>query len=111
MAKGLREWQTWVVRSGGRLVGSVRGRAAVDDPQTWEVGRLMVAPDLQGRGIGRALLEFVEQSAAPTATRFWINTGTQSTANLRRYRRAGYRVVPGEGRYPGTVDLTKPRRS
>jgi tRNA (guanine37-N1)-methyltransferase len=70
----------------------------------------MVAPDLQGRGMGRALLEFAERAAAPGVTRFWINTGQHSAANLRRYRRAGYRRVPGEGRFPGTVDLTKERR-
>jgi tRNA (guanine37-N1)-methyltransferase len=70
----------------------------------------MVAPDLQGRGIGRALLDFAEQAAAPGTTRYRLNTGVRSEANLRRYRRAGYRVVPGEGRFPGTVDLTKRRR-
>ena len=26
---------------------------------------------------------------------------------MRRYRRAGYRLVPGEGTFPGTADLTK----
>jgi tRNA (guanine37-N1)-methyltransferase len=109
VAGSLTQWQTWVVRSGGRLVGSVRGRLAVEDPQTWEIGRLMVAPDLQGRGIGRSLLEFAERAAAPGATAYWINTGQRSAANLRRYRRAGYRPVRGAPRFPGTVDLTKPR--
>jgi tRNA (guanine37-N1)-methyltransferase len=111
VADSMTRWQTWVVRAGGRLVGSVRGRPAVDDPRTWEIGRLMVAPDLQGRGIGRALLEFAERAAAPGTMTYWINTGRDSAANLRRYRRAGYRPVPGEGRFPGTVDLTKRRRA
>jgi tRNA (guanine37-N1)-methyltransferase len=79
----------------------------MEDPGQWEIGRLMIAPDLQGRGIGQALLEYAE-SAAPAGTRrFWVNTGAKSTANLRRYRRAGYRVLPGEGRFPRTVDLVK----
>jgi tRNA (guanine37-N1)-methyltransferase len=110
VAQSLEVWQTWVVRSGGRLVGSVRGRQGLDDPRVWEIGRLMVAPDLQGRGIGRALLDFAERAAAPGTETLWINTGTGSAANLRRYRRAGYRPAPGEGRFPGTVDLTKRRR-
>jgi tRNA (guanine37-N1)-methyltransferase len=110
VARSLSDWQTWVVRSGGRLVGAVRARSGADDPQRWEIGRLMVAPDLQGRGLGRALLEFAEGVAAPGTTTFWINTGMASAANLRRYRRAGYRPVPGEGRFSGTVDLTKRRR-
>ena len=67
----------------------------------------MVAPDLQGRGIGRALLAYAEAAAPAGTSRFWINTGTRSKANLRRYRRAGYRARPGEGRFPGTVDLVK----
>ncbi len=106
---GLSQWQTWTVRSAGRLVGSVRGRRDPRDPSTWQVGRLMVAPDLQGRGLGRALLAHVEAAAPADTTTCWINTGRGSERNLRTYRKAGYRAVPGEGAYPGTVDLTKKR--
>ena len=105
--RGFAQWQTWVVRSGGRLVGSVRARASTETPGQWEIGRLMVAPDLQGRGIGRALLAYAEAAAPAGTRRLWINTGTRSAANLRRYRRAGYRARPGEGRFAGTVDLVK----
>jgi tRNA (guanine37-N1)-methyltransferase len=105
--RSFQDWHTWVVRSGGRLVGSVRARASPEDRGQWEIGRLMVAPDLHGRGIGRALLEYAEAAAPAGTRRFWVNTGAKSTANLRRYRRAGYRVLPGEGRFPKTVDLVK----
>ncbi|HMM96653.1 tRNA (guanosine(37)-N1)-methyltransferase TrmD [Phycicoccus sp.] len=114
--RGLTEWTTWVARvpSGGgtpgRLVGSVRGRVRPGEPEVWESGRLMVAPDLQGRGLGRALLGLAESAAPPSVTTFWINTGRVSEANIRRYRRAGYRLVPGEGAFSGTVDLTRRRR-
>jgi tRNA (guanine37-N1)-methyltransferase len=90
------------------LVGSVRARTSPDAPGQWEIGRLMVSPDLQGQGTGRYLLEYAEQAAPAGTTRFWVNTGSRSTANLRRYRRAGYRPVPGPGRFPQTVDLVKP---
>jgi tRNA (guanine37-N1)-methyltransferase len=109
VALGLREWDTFVVRSGGRLVGSVRGRLAPDDPTVWQIGRLMVAPDLQGRGLGRALLEFAEKAAPTGVETLWLNNGARSDRNLRIYRRAGYRVRRGEGAHPGTVDLTKRR--
>ena len=102
------EWRTWVVRSNGRLVGGVRARESSHVPGQWEIGRLMVAPDLQGRGTGRHLLEYAERAAPAGTTQLWVNAGSRSTANLRRYRRAGYRVVPGRGRFPGTVDLVKP---
>ncbi len=107
VALGIRDWQTWVVRSGGRLVGSVRARRSGVEPGAWEIGRLMVAPDLQGRGIGRALLTHAERAAPPGTALLWLNTGVASERNLRRYRRAGYRVRPGEGRLSGTVDLVK----
>src|SRR5688500_16270688 len=51
-----REWTTVVGRLGPRLVTAARGRRVGED---WEVGRLMVAPDLAGRGVGRWLLASV----------------------------------------------------
>ncbi len=114
VARGLGEWTTWVARvpsldGSGRLVGSVRGRVRPGDPTVWETGRLMVAPDLQGRGLGRDLLALAEGGAPQSVSTFWINTGRVSEANIRRYKRAGYRLLPGEGSFPGTVDLTKRR--
>jgi len=82
-------WQTWVVRVDGRLVGSVRGR---QDGATWHIGRLMVAPDLRGRGLGRLLLEHVQATASPGATTYRLLTGKASVQNLRIYRKAGFRV-------------------
>jgi tRNA (guanine37-N1)-methyltransferase len=110
VAASLDAWTTWLVRSGGRLVASVRGRVSPHDPTTWESGRLMVAPDLQGRGLGRALLAYAESAAPEGVARYWLNTGGRSVRNLRLYRRAGYRARPGEGRFPGTVDMVKPAR-
>ncbi len=101
------DWTTWVVRSAGRLVGSVRGRVSPADHAVWETGRLMVAPDLQGRGLGRALLAHNEAAAPDGCTTLWINTGARSAGNIRMYKKSGYRVSPGAGRFPGTVDLTR----
>ena len=91
---GLGEWRTWVVRVAGRLVGSVRARTEVTERgEVWEIGRLMVAPDLRGRGLGRVLLEHAEHAAPGSATAYRLVTGAGSEANLRRYKRSGYRVV------------------
>lgn len=83
-------WDTYCVRSSGRLVGAVRGRL---DGDAWDIGRLMVAPDLRGRGLGRVLLAHIERVAPVAATSYLLFTGKHSTANLRRYRRAGYRIL------------------
>jgi tRNA (guanine37-N1)-methyltransferase len=107
----LRQWSTWVVRSHGRLVASVRARHKPGEPHRWWIGRLMVAPDLQGRGLGRELLSWAESQAPTDVEEFWLNTGRTRGGNLRMYRRAGYRVIPGESEvHPATVDLRKPRR-
>ena len=74
-------------RDGGRLVGSVRARVAEG---VLHVGRLVVAPDQQGRGIGRALLAEVERVAGPDVPTAALFTGHRSTGNLRLYARAGY---------------------
>ena len=106
-AAELGQWRTWTIRAAGRLVASVRARPDPDAPTTWQIGRLMVAPDLQGRGLGQALLAFAEGQAPPGTAAYWLNTGASSERNLRIYRKAGYRVLPGEGAHPGTVDLLK----
>ena len=98
------------MRSAGRLVASVRARRDPADPTTWQIGRLMVAPDLQGRGLGRALLAFAETQAPVGTITFWLNTGERSQRNLKIYKKAGYRVRPGVGAHPETVDLTKRAR-
>ncbi|MBP6997628.1 MAG: tRNA (guanosine(37)-N1)-methyltransferase TrmD [Phycicoccus sp.] len=109
LAASLSSWHTYVVRSAGRLVASVRGRVRPGDESTWETGRLMVAPDLQGRGLGRDLLALSESVAPASVRTLWINTGVASERNQRMYRKAGYRIVPGPGSFAGTVDLIKRR--
>ncbi len=105
-------WSTWVVRSEGRMVGAVRGRLE-DTPggPVWDIGRVMVAPDLQGRGLGRVLLAHIESVAAPEATSFVLFTGARSADNIRMYKRAGYRVRTDLEAPPLAVILTKRRIS
>jgi tRNA (guanine37-N1)-methyltransferase len=100
-------WSTWVVRSEGRLVGAVRGRL---EGTAWDIGRIMVAPDLQGRGLGRMLLEHIQAVAAPEATSYVLFTGARSVDNIRMYKKAGFRVRTDLEAPPLAVMLTKPRR-
>jgi tRNA (guanine37-N1)-methyltransferase len=97
-------WDTYVVRVAGRLVGSVRGRLDGDE---WDIGRLMVAPDLRGRGLGRVLLEHAQAVAAPGATSYRLFTGKHSVDNLRMYKKAGFRVREVLDGRSGPVVLVK----
>ena len=105
-------WSTWVVRSEGRLVGAVRGRLE-ETPAgpVWDIGRVMVAPDLQGRGLGRVLLAHIEAVADPGATAYVLFTGARSADNIRMYKKAGYRVRTDLDAPPLAVMLTKRRIS
>jgi tRNA (guanine37-N1)-methyltransferase len=80
-----------VARRGHRLVGSVRGELQDDD--VWYIGRLMVAPDLWGQGIGSELMTAIEGFAPAGTTRLRLLTGAASEHNLAYYRRRGYREV------------------
>ncbi|WP_084956487.1 GNAT family N-acetyltransferase [Thermoactinospora rubra] len=71
---------------GHRIVGAVRGKLS---GTTCLVGRLVVAPDVQGRGVGTALLAALHESL-PQAEAFDLFTGHLSEGNLRLYRRLGY---------------------
>lgn len=102
---GIEVQQTWVVREGPRLVGSVRGKIHRD---AWEIGRLMVAPDLAGRGLGRFLLSWIEEHAPEDIHRLELFTGARSARNLRIYTGAGYLL---DGESDGVAHLSKLRES
>jgi tRNA (guanine37-N1)-methyltransferase len=105
--RGIEEFTTFVARAAGRLVGSCRGRLA---GEVWDIGRVMVAPDLQAHGLGRHLLTLIEEAAPADAASYQLVAGANSTDNIRMYKKAGYRLRgPASGR-PGTVAMTKPRR-
>lgn len=85
-AKALAEQHVLKAVLGGRIVGSVRGRQVGED---CFVGRLIVHPELQGRGIGSRLMAALEE-AMPTARRFELFTGERSERNIRLYETLGY---------------------
>lgn len=72
---------------GGRVVGSVQGVERQDG--VCVVERLVVLPEWQGRGIGRALTCAIEASF-PHAAAFELFTGHRSTETLALYHSLGY---------------------
>lgn len=94
---------------GPRMVGAARAR--VND-RLLLIGRISIAPDVQGEGVGSRLLDALEERGRDAgATEAELFTGSLSEANLRLYERQGYREsqrVPGDG--SEQVFLRKPLR-
>jgi tRNA (guanine37-N1)-methyltransferase len=103
VAEGLIYWRTFVLRASGRLVGSVRGRA---EGQDWVLDRLMVAPDLQHRGLGRWLLAAALDEGPAGTARCVVRVPRGCEPAVRLCRRAGFRRLT-EGEEPGTVTLSR----
>ncbi len=83
----------------GTVAGSVRMQW---DGTTCHVGRLIVAPTMQNRGLGSALLRAVEERC-PSGSRLELFTGHRSERNLYLYYKHGYREFR---RAPATPTLT-----
>ncbi|WP_079528974.1 GNAT family N-acetyltransferase [Halobacillus hunanensis] len=69
----------------GKIVGSVR---ALEENGTCHIGKLMVDPEFQGRGIAKELMH--EMESLYSNVRFELFTGSKSTKNITLYERLGY---------------------
>ncbi len=90
-----REFQTRTVLKvslDGKIIGSVR---AYLQEGTCHIGRLIVHPDFQNRGIGAKLLRAIEERFAQ-ARRYELFTGEKSERNLYFYQKWGYRIFRKE---------------
>jgi N-acetylglutamate synthase-like GNAT family acetyltransferase len=76
------------VLGGDTIIGSVR--AYQNDQSTCFIGRVIVHPDYQNRGIGTQIMHAIEEHF-PTAQRFELFTGTKSERNLHFYQKLGYK--------------------
>lgn len=72
--------------AGGRTVGSVRG---FEKDGTCHIGRLVVHPDHQNRGIGSRLLAGIQSCFE--GARYELFTGHRSQKNLALYEKHGFR--------------------
>ena len=99
----LRENLGCVALVGTRIVGAAR---AVRDGDLLLIGRIAIAPDQQGQGIGSTLLEAVEARGREAgASEAELFTGSLSEANLRLYERVGYRETERIEQGDGTAQV------
>ena len=73
------------VDSFGKIIGSARW---FEEDGTVYIGKLMVLPEMQGRGIGSALLDAVEKMQP--AKRYELFTSNKSEQNIELYEKHGY---------------------
>lgn len=101
----LQEADGWVARMGPRIVGAIRTR---ESDGVLLIGRIAIAPDVQGSGVGGMLLAAAEaHSAAAEAELF---TGSLSEANIRLYERCGYETTETVDHGDGTAQVFMRKR-
>ncbi|MEO1661621.1 MAG: GNAT family N-acetyltransferase [Pseudomonadota bacterium] len=105
--------QTHILDKGGAILiaeldGEAVGTAGLvpgHGPGVLELIKMSARSDLQGRGIGRALMDAaIAKSRAMGATRIWLETNTVLDAALALYRKSGFRQLTGDEVAPTPYD-------
>jgi len=76
------------VSIGNTIVGSVR---AHKNNETCHIERLVVLPEYQNQGIGKALMHEIETRHTNGVSRFELFTGSRDSRNLQFYNHLGYK--------------------
>jgi len=92
------EVRFFVARLDGKAVGC--GALVLGKEGRAELKRMLVTQSSRGTGVGRAILDVIEETARREDVRvIRLEAGTQSTAALTLYRRYGYRERGPFGSY------------
>ena len=108
MEKAIEEFHNSVILiavMNGKIIGSVR---AFEKQGTAYIGKLMVLPAYQNRGMGKRLLQAIESEFK--GNRFELFTGEKSEKNLSLYAKSGYTQFKTEEAVSGLslIYLEKP---
>ncbi len=80
----------------GEAVGTV-GLVPGHDEGTLELIKMSARSDVQGKGIGRALMDAAVGKARDMgASAIWLETNTKLAAALALYRKSGFRELSGD---------------
>lgn len=72
------------------IMGSVRGY--IDNSNICHIGKLIVHPNFQNRGIGKALMHEIENQFA-SCRKFTLFTGKETPNTFHLYSKIGYQAV------------------
>lgn len=86
------------------IVGSVR--AYIDKDNVCHVGKLIVHPDYQNKGIGKALMIAIEKKFT-TCTKFQLFTGEITPNTLYLYTKLGYKDISRTDDSPCMIIMEK----
>lgn len=78
------------ISSNNQIIGSVRGN--IYNGTDCYIGKLIVHPDFQNQGIGKALMYEIEKYF-PACHKFTLFTGEETPNTLCLYRKVGYQVM------------------
>lgn len=105
----IQDWEVIVAEQDHRLIAAARGRKR---GSKWEVGRIMVAPDWEGQGLGRWILAQCENLAPGECTSCFLYTAPGNARGIEIYKRAGYQEkqpdIGGTGHMQNALFLCKP---
>lgn len=87
-AAEIENYPTWVAVLDNQLVGGV---TLVFEADSASIANIAVSPSVQGRGLGRSLLEFAERKAKEKGyTELRLATHVRLTENVEIYRHLGW---------------------
>lgn len=99
--KEFSEFRFYKATIGKNIIASVKVRML--ENSILQIGRLVVHPDYQNRGIGKKLIRFVEDTYK-NVTAFELFTAEKSIRNTSFYKNLGY-IIKGKYTEPGRSDI------
>ena len=104
------DWATLLALRGEEPVGLVTGARDETDPRTFHVFSMWVAPEARGEGLGRRLLDRLEEwmrASGGTVARLSVTDQAESARRL--YERAGYEPdgeTTASTHTPGLIEIS-----
>ena len=86
----------WVVERQGKIVGTAAYYPVHRGPGAVEIRKMYLLPEVRGQGLGRYLLQELEQAiAARSFQTIWIETASVLKEAVQLYESSGYQPATG----------------